>query len=267
MLLLSIFAAFSFLLPDGGRLSEQMGFSYDNPALHQGGMILVGGELGTLDTKKATISISKNNVFVNANYINFGEIEVRGDIPDDEGALVSYPYLFSVEAGTRKKIGNTEAGMSISFYEQRVMEYSLSGYYFSFGLAHRISFLNLQAFVRNIGSRNGFMNMEKYSLPIFAYTGVSYSGKNDIASIGAILEELSVEDAVFSILYARRIYRKLWVGAEFLPEKDMSIGYRNRYPVRFMLKAVKKDVSFGYQVKVPRGALDFKHILYLGVRI
>ncbi len=267
MLILTLFTAFSFLLPDAGRLAQEMGFPTENPAYHKGNLLMFKGELSTMDSRYATISISKDGVFVNANYLNFGELEARGEVPDDENAISVYPYLFNAEIGTWKYFGRTSLGVSASFYEQRIMDYSLSGYYFSLGAVYKVESFIFQGFVRNLGGRNGYVREERYSLPIFAYSGAAYNSKNNRVSLGAVFRELSTRNVIFSIMYSRRVYRKLWAGVEILPEKDASVGYREKYPVRFMIKTEKKGVEFGYQIKVPKGALDFKHTLYLGVKI
>ncbi len=267
MILMTLFAAFSFLVPDAGRLAGEMGFVDYNPAAHKNGRAIFMGELSTLDSKKAIVCIAKKNVFLRAEYINFGELVVRGEVPDDEGAVSVFPYLFNGEIGTWKRFGRTSLGFSLSFYEQRVMEYYISGYYLSMGVIHKVKSFNIQGFVRNIGGRTGYIEREKYPLPVFAFAGLSHSSRNSRIALGSVFGYFSPKSLLFSLVYGRRIYKELWLGAEVLPEKDFSFGYRERYPLRFMMRVAKGNISLGYEVKVPKGALGFKHSLYCGVRI
>lgn len=267
MVLMTLFAAFSFLVPDAGRLAGEMGFVNYNPAAQRNNRAIFMGELSTLDSKKAIVCMAKKNIFLKAEYINFGELLVRGEVPDDERAVSAFPYLFSGEVGTWKKLGNTVLGLSLSFYEQRIMEYYISGYYLSMGIVHKVKSFNIQGFVRNIGGRTGYTEREKYPLPVFAFAGFSHSSRNSRVAFGCVFGYLSPNSLIFSLLYGRRIYKELWLGAEVLPEKDLSFGYRERYPLRFMVRASKGNISLGYEIKVPKGALTFKHSLYCGVRI
>ncbi len=265
--LLTLFAAFSFLQPDAGRLSELMGFVTENPSAYQSNTAFAAGELGTLDSKNAAISISGSNVFFTARYVDFGELDIRGTSPDDQSTVPAYPYAFLAEIGAWKSLGRTRTGLSLNIFNQRIMDYSLNGYFLSLGFVYEIRRFSFSGFVRNIGGRYGYVETEKYTLPVFMFAGTTYKSRKNLFSLGLSMNDMTLENLKFSIAFSRKISSFLWGGVETLVEKDLSIGYREKYPVRFMLKAVKNNIAIGYLLKVPAAALDMKHTLFIGVKI
>lgn len=264
----TVFAAFSFVKSSNGLLEQNMGFLSNSPANVREDYATIMGRDGSLDTKEAVFSLSKHNSFFKVTYKSFGMLEVRGNIPDDENYTPSYPYLFKIEAGGITRLGkNTRLGVSFSFFEQRIMMDDLKGYSLNIGTVYFTKIFSFGGYLRNVGPSVGYYKEEKYSIPIDgAVYGVVKKGKNT-ASIEISMDDLSIKNAVYYISYTRNIYDKLSLGGEIALEKDLSLGYRTKYPLKAILKYEIGKYEFGFEVNIPKGGFDIKESLYLGVKL
>ena len=268
--MLSIFmlliGAFSFLLPDEGNLVQNMGFIGNNPAQTSVKYMEIVGHLGTMDSKEATLFISSNRIFIKSTYISFGEIEVRGSVPEDNNMVASYPYLFNVEIGSNMNLTDKAViGASLGMFEQRILTDVLKGYLFNLGGTYRIKSIFLSGYVRNIGSRVGYVENEKYSLPTYSAFCGTYSSGKEFFTVGVGLVNFSTSNLSMFAGYNRKISRFFSLGGEFITERDFSVGYRVKYPLRFMLAFRKNRTHIGIRFDVPFGGFDIKSHAYLGV--
>ena len=266
MLLFMLFSAFSFLKTDNGLIQQNMGLFGNNPGQIRENSLEVMGRLGTLDTKETVFGIFMRHAFFKAMYRSFGIIEVRGDIPDDEHYTNSYPYLFEIEMGGNTTLsGKTKLGASITLFEQRIMTDNLRGYAFNIGGLYTIKSFKLGGFVRNISGKVGYDGFERYPLPKEGVLYGIYHDASNTVSFELSLDDLKLENRVIYLSYIRKLKQYLSLGTEVALEKDFSFGYTVKYPLDLMLRLKMNKYNIGFSVKIPKGAMDIKNSLYLGV--
>ena len=265
-LLFILFSAFSFLKTDNGLIQQNMGFFGNNPGHIRENSLVVMGRLGTLDTKETVFGIFMRHAFFKAMYRSFGSIEVRSDIPDDEHYASSYPYLFNIELGGNTTLnGKTKLGASITLFEQRIMTDNLRGHAFNIGGLYAIKSFKFGGFVRNLSGKVGYDGFERYPLPKEGGLYGIYQDALNTASIELLLDDLKFENRVMYFSYIRRFKKVLSIGTELALEKDLSFGYTVKYPLNLMLKLNLNKYNIGLSVMIPKGSMDIKNSLYLGV--
>lgn len=265
----ALLGAFSFLSPPGGMLTRSMGFFGYNPARSTGNDLIIGGSLGTLDTREANVEISSERMYFRTTYHNFGKLEVRGNIPQDEDYIASYPYLFAIEIGSNvQPIQNTQIGLSASLFQQRIMTDELKGYAINIGVEHYLGKAVIGGYIRNIGPRIGYVENERYSLPIRSSIYALISKNKNTFSVSIDAPGITFKESAGYIGYVKKISYYATIGGELALEKDLSIGHRIKYPLKFMLKASKNKFSVGYLVEVPLSSgFNLKNTLYMRIKI
>ncbi len=265
-ILLILVSAFSFLLPDEGNLAQSMGFRGNNPAQLITRYMEIGGHLGALDSREANLFISSGSIFIKSTYKSLGKIEVRGPVPQDDGMVPSYPYLFNVEIGSNMNLtARSTIGASCSIFEHRILTYDIKGYLFNLGGIYRVNALSFAGYARNIGPRMGYFKNDKYSVPTYgSFYGTYTMGKGQL-SIGVGLLNFSTSNLTLILDYSSKISRCFSLGGELITEKDLSVGYRFKYPLRFMFAFRKDKTHIGIRFDIPSGGFNIKSYAYLGV--